>query len=47
MMTIQLLHIRYVTSDGEIIEEYIFSRTIGEIFLENIDWILINISKNY
>ena len=37
----------YVTSDGEIIEEYIFSRTTGEIFLENIDWILINTSKNY
>ena len=31
------------SGDFEIIEEYIFSRTTGEIYLKNIEWILINV----
>ena len=33
----------HITTNGDTIEEYIFSRTTGEIYLENIEWILINV----
>lgn len=32
-------------TNGEIIEEYIFSRATGEIYLKNIEWILINVGE--
>ena len=35
----------HITTNGETIGEYIFSRTTGEIYLENIEWILINIEE--
>lgn len=35
----------HVMTNGEIIEEYIFSRTTGEIYLKNIEWILINVGE--
>ncbi len=33
----------HIITNGEKIEEYIFARTTGEIYLEKIEWILINI----
>ena len=35
----------YTTANGDKIEEYIFARTTGDIYLEKIEWLLINIGK--
>ena len=35
----------YIFSTGEKINEYIFSKTTGEIYLDKIDWLLINVEK--
>ena len=34
-----------ITADGGKIREYIFSKTAGEICLENTEWILINVGE--
>ena len=35
----------YITTNGEKIQEYIFAKTTGEIYLEKIEWVLINVGK--
>ena len=35
----------YITTNGEKIQEYIFAKTTGEIYLEKIEWVLINVGN--
>ena len=35
----------YITANGDKIEEYIFARATGDIYLEKIEWILIHVGK--
>ena len=35
----------YTITNGEKIEEYIFSKTTGEVYFDKIEWILISVDK--